>query len=325
MAEIMTPGPGPGGWVIRFRDTGRYYVTDEVADTDDLDRAVAYTTQAEARGVVDHIKQSWVDPGPLDVVSLTAARVEVLTGRDQPKQAESGGWLVRFTDTGRYYVAASETDTDDLNGATTYPSRKAAYDAVAHVRETWANPGPVGITTLMRARVETPTRRVSSDPPMQQLKPKTDADLEALKYALGWDPRGEVPIDQRTLPTELEHMLRVSMPPGNLMAGGFEGRLVSLFADADPWNFVRLAQGFPLHGVAVVLWDAGLVYSRSASRDVGWGADWKLVDDRALWTWLKRPDKTWRQKFDGVRFILNSPRTSSQGRQVSLPEVDHGR
>jgi hypothetical protein len=260
MAEIMTPGPAhrPGGWVVRFQDTGRYYVTDQEGDTDDLDRAATYSTQAEARGAVDYIKQSWVDPGPLEVVSLTAARVEAVTGRrsaDPPK----------------------------------------------------------------------PTGRVTQDPPMQQLKPEADADLEALKHALGWDPRGMVPIDQRTLPTELEHMLRVSMPPGNLTAGGFEGRLVSLFADADAWNFVRLAQGFPLHGVAVVLWDAGLVYPRSASRDVGWGADWKLVDDRALWTWLKRPDKTWRQKFDGVRFILNSPRTSSQGRQVSLPEVDHGR
>jgi hypothetical protein len=251
MAEIMAPGEQVGGWVVRFRDTGRYYVLDEVEDTDDLNRAITYSTQAEARGAVNHIKQAWVDPGPLDVVSLTAARVEALTGRDQPTST-----------TPRY-----------------------------EVRELGEG----------------------------------DADLEALKQALGWDPREMVPIDQRTLPTELEHMLRVSMPPGNLTVGGFEARLVALFADADPWNFVRLAQGFPLHAVAMVLWDAGLVYPRSALRDVGWGADWKLIDDRALWTWLKRPDKTWRQKFDATRFILNSPRTSSQGRQVSLPEVDHGR
>jgi hypothetical protein len=237
MAEIMTPGPAPrpGGWVVRFRDTGRYYVTDQEGDTDDLDRAVTYTTQAEAREAVVHIKQSWVDPGPLDVVSLTAARVETLAGQA-----------------------------------------------------------------------------------------RGDADVETLKHALGWDPRREVPTDQRTLPTELEHLLRVSMPPGNRMAGGFEGQLISLFADADSWNFVRLAQGFPLHGVAMLLWDAGLIHAKPLG-----GREWvptsKLVDDRALWTWLKRPDKTWRQKFDGVRFILNSPRTSSQGRQVSLPEVDHGR
>jgi hypothetical protein len=187
--------------------------------------------------------------------------------------------------------------------ATTYHLRRTddPPKPAAHVRE-----ARVGITTG-----GTPTWKRSSR-----------RDLEAL----GWDPREPVPTDQRTLPTELEHMLRVSMPPGNLTAGGFEGRLVSLFADADPWNFVRLAQGFPLHAVAVVLWDAGLVYpGTSALRDVGWGAHWKLVEDRALWTWLKRPDKTWRQKFDATRFILNSPRTSSQGRQVSLPEVDHGR
>jgi hypothetical protein len=227
MAEIMAPGEQAGGWVVRFRDTGRYYVNDEVGDTDDLGRAVTYVTQAEARGVAAHIKQSWVDPGPLDVVSLTAASVETLTGRTR------------------------------------------------------------------------------GDPPMQQLKPSGDPD-------------------QRTLPTELEHLLRVSMPPGNLTAGGFEGQLVQLFADADPWNFVRLAQGFPLHGVAMLLWDAGLIHAKPLG-----GREWvptpKLVDDGALWTCLKRPDKTWRQKFDATRFILNSPRTSSQGRQVSLLEVDHGR
>jgi hypothetical protein len=246
MAEIMAPGEQVGGWVVRFRDTGQYYVSDNEPSTGDLDRAVTYSTQAEARGAVAHINQSWVEPGPLDVVNLTAARMEALTGR------------------------------------------------------------------------------VTADPPMQQLKPGGDPDVEALKQALGWDPREPVPTDKRTLPTELEHMLRVSMPPGNLTAGGFEGKLVQLFADADPWNFVRLAQGFPLHGVAVVLWDAGLIHMRmSGERE--WVPTWKLVDDRALWTWLKRPDKTWRQKFDGIRFILNSPRTSSQGRQVSLPEVDHGR
>jgi hypothetical protein len=254
MAEIMAPGEQVGGWVVRFRDTGRYYVADQEGDTNDLDRAATYPTQAEARGVVAHIKQAWVEPGPLDVVSLTAARVEALTGRDQL--------------------------------------------------------GPTG--------------RVTANPPMQQLKPGGDADLEALKHALGWDPREPVPTDKRTLPTELEHMLRVSMPPGNRMAGGFEGQLISLFADADPWNFVRLAQGFPLHAVAMLLWDAALIYAKPLG-----GREWvptsKLVDDRALWTWLKRPDKTWRQKFDATRFILNSPRTSSQGRQVSLPEVDHGR
>jgi hypothetical protein len=50
MAEIMAPGEQVGGWVVRFRDTGRYYVSDEVEDTDDLDRAATYSTQAEARG-----------------------------------------------------------------------------------------------------------------------------------------------------------------------------------------------------------------------------------------------------------------------------------
>jgi hypothetical protein len=226
MAEIMAAGELAGGWVVRFRGTGRYYVTDNEPSTSDLDQAAAYPTQAAAHGVVTHIKQVWVEPGPLDVVSLTAARVEALTGRDQPVP--------------------------------------------------------------------------------------------------GGDPREPVPIDQRTLPTELEHMLRASMPPGNRMAGGFEGQLVSLFADADPWNFVRLAQGFPLHGVAVVLWDAGLIHAKPlGGRE--WVPTYKLVEDRALWTWLKRPDKTWRQKFDGIRFILNSPRTSTWGRQVSLPEVDHGR
>jgi hypothetical protein len=235
MAKIMAPSERPGGWVVRFRGTGRYYVSDDGSSTGDLDRAATYPTQAEARGAVDHITQTWVDPGPTDVVSLTAARVEALTGRD-----------------------------------------------------------------------------------------RVEPDAEALKQALGWDPREPVPIDQRTLPTELEHMLRASMPPGNRMAGGFEGQLVSLFTDADAWNFVRLAQGFPLHGVAMLLWDAGLIHAKPlGGRE--WVPTFKLVDDRALWTWLKRPDKTWRQKFDGVRFILNSPRTSSQGRQVSLPEVDHGR
>jgi hypothetical protein len=232
-------GEQSGGWVVRFRDTGQYYVSDNEPSTGDLERAATYPTQAAAHGMVEYLKQMWVKPGPLDVVSLTAARVEALTGRDQ-------------------------------------------------------------------------------------LKRGTDPDAEALKQALGWDPRGEVPTDQRKLPTELEHMLRVSMPPGNRMAGGFEGQLVQLFADADAWNFVRLAQGFPLHGVAMALWDAGLIHAKPLG-----GREWvptsKLVDDRALWTWLKRPDKTWRQKFDGIRFILNSPRTSSQGRQVSLPEIDHGR
>jgi hypothetical protein len=232
MAEIMTPGPAPqpGGWVVKFRVTGRYYVTDQEMDTDDLDRAATYSTQAEARGVVAHIKQAWVDPGPLDVVSLTGARVETLTGRR------------------------------------------------------------------------------SADPPMQQLK------------------SGAVPIDQQELPQELDHLLRAAFPPGNKWAGGFERGLVQLFTDADAWNFVRLAQGFPLHAVTMLLWDAGLVKERTGgTRSGSWLAHYKLVEDRALWTWLERPDKTWRQKFDGVRFILNSPRTSSQGRQVSLPEVDHGR
>jgi hypothetical protein len=244
MAEIMAPGEQVGGWAVRFRDTGRYYVADQEGDTNDLDRAATYPTQAEARGVVAHIKQAWVEPGPLDVVSLTAARVEALTGRDQPP-------------------------SDHVASAT----------------------GPAMGEAMSQAR--------------------GDADVE-------------VPTDQRTLPTELEHMLRVSMPPGNRMAGGFEGQLVSLFADADSWNFVRLAQGFPLHGVAMLLWDAGLIHAKPlGGRE--WVPTYKLVVDRALWTWLKRQDKTWRQKFDGVRFILNSPRTSSQGRQVSLPEVDHGR
>jgi hypothetical protein len=238
---------------------------------------------------------------------------------------QSGGWVVRFRDTGQYYVSDNEPSTGDLDRAATYPTQETAHGMAEYLKQMRVEPGPLDVVSLTGARVETLTGRVTADPPMQQFKPGTDPDVEALKQALGWDPRGEVPIDQRTLPTELEHMLRVSMPPGNLTAGGFEGRLVSLFADADPWNFVRLAQGFPLHGVAMVLWDAGLVYPRSALRDVGWGADWKLVDDRALWTWLKRPDKTWRQKFDATRFILNSPRTSSQGRQVFLPEVDHGR
>jgi hypothetical protein len=252
MAEIMAPGEQVGGWVVRFRDTGRYYVADQEGDTDDLDRVATYSTQAEARGVVAHIKQTWVDPGPLDVVSLMAARVEALTGRDQPTST-----------TPRY-----------------------------EVRELGEG----------------------------------DADLEALKQALGWDPREPVPTDQRDLPQELDHLLWAAFPPGNKSAGGFERGLVQLFTDADAWNFVRLAQGFPLHAVAMLLWDAELVKQRTGGTYRGsWLANWKLIDDRALWTWLKRPDKTWRQKFDGVRFILNSPRTSSQGRQVSLPEVDHGR
>jgi hypothetical protein len=234
-------GEQSGGWVVRFRDTGRYYVSDEVSSTGDLDRATTYLTQADAHGVVTHIKQTWSTAGPLDIVSLTGARVETLTGRDQPA-------------------------------------------------------------------------------------PGVDPDAEALKQALGWDPRGEVPIDQKELPQELDHLLWAAFPPGNRSAGGFERGLVQLFTDADAWNFVRLAQGFPLHAVAMLLWDAGLVKERTGGTYHGsWLAHYKLVDDRALWTWLKRPDKTWRQKFDATRFILNSPRTSSQGRQVSLPEVDHGR
>jgi hypothetical protein len=239
-------------------------------------------------------------------------------------EEQSGGWVVRFRDTGQYYVSDNEPSTGDLDRAATYPTQAAAHGMVEYLKQMWAEPGPLDVVSLTGARVETLTGRVTADPPMQQLKPRMDPDVEALKQALGWDPNGDVPTDQRMLPAELEHMLRASMPPGNLTAGGFEGQLVRLFADADAWNFVRLAQGFPLHGVAVVLWDAGLVRPRESGRS-GWLPHYKLVEDRALWTWLKRPDKTWRQKFDATRFILNSPRTSSQGRQVSLPEVDHGR
>jgi hypothetical protein len=232
---------------------------------------------------------------------------------------QPGGWVVRFTDTGQYYVSDNEPSTGDPDQATTYPTQAGSHRAALHIKKTWTEPGPLDVVSSTAARVEALTGR-------DQPKQGTDPDVEALRQVLGWDPREPVPIDQQELPQELDHLLWAAFPPGNRLAGGFERGLVQLFTDADAWNFVRLAQGFPLHAVAMLLWDAGLVKQRTGgTRSGSWLAHYKLVEDRALWTWLKRPDKTWRQKFDGIRFILNSPRTSSQGRQSSLPEVDHGR
>jgi hypothetical protein len=205
---------------------------------------------------------------------------------------QSGGWVVKFQNTGRYYAVDQLTSTSDLDRAATYPTQAGAHGAALHIKKTWVDPGPLDVVNLTGARVETLTGRNTTD--------------------------------QQELPQELDHLLWAAFPPGNRSAGGFERGLVQLFTDADAWNFVRLAQGFPLHAVAMILWDAGLIHVRM-SGERGWGADQKLVEDRAPWTWLKRPDKTWHQKFDGIRFILNSPRTASQGRQVSLPEVDYGR